>query len=213
MVRRLARLAVRAVPFLALGAVTAIAVAWGVGASLGKRPVSHRFWMVFDGIHVLSVEEYRGSTCRARVVRPFGGAVGQTVAEQLVLLRTQEEIGNVAPPRVLDWGPYPSTPGADEVTLIACGWPMVACWLENQIAYGFGTTTETVRYGVALGSPTPLPFDSLPRALPLRPIPLGLAIDSALFGGGWWLLLCGSRILAPGFARPAGAAPSAATTS
>jgi hypothetical protein len=89
----------------------------------------------------------------------------------------------------------------------AAGWPRLAllCDLVNPRSFtgaGLLRTTRLSAWGIPLpsrqfdpGFPAP-PMDSA-RFLPLRPIPLNFAINTAFFAATWWMLtavpLCGYR--------------------
>ncbi len=77
----------------------------------------------------------------------------------------------------------------------ARGWPMLALWCEWQDSVT-GTSFGPTRGGIEL-EPPPSTGDAFEsgRALPYRPIPLGLTIDSLLFALAWSFLLFSPRLI------------------
>jgi hypothetical protein len=83
----------------------------------------------------------------------------------------------------------------------ARGWPIVALWCEWPECRDFRGHEP---FGATLGGidltdrrATDV-FETAARALPYRPIPAGLGVDTGFFAGAWWLVLFG-----PGWARRA----------
>jgi hypothetical protein len=96
--------------------------------------------------------------------------------------------------------PLPSwaiLPRAADTTLLwnathAYGWPMpAAIWLQEQRAIP-GTAPRRMTHAIRFGRMVSLPFTQTWEApLPLRPIPTGMAVDTAFYGSAWWALMLG----------------------
>ena len=75
----------------------------------------------------------------------------------------------------------------------ARGWPRPALWCEYEVdGQGNGIAA---RGGITLGAlpPWSMSPNTVVRALPLRPLWSGLAVDTAVYGFLWWTVLVGSE--------------------
>jgi hypothetical protein len=94
----------------------------------------------------------------------------------------------------------------------ATGWPVLAGWygLDDSVSVSRDVVID-VKGGVPLQSPTP--FGGFPviawrmRALPLRPIWWGLAIDTTIYGAVWLALIGGAGVVRRGVRRRCGRCP------
>lgn len=71
---------------------------------------------------------------------------------------------------------------------VASGWPMRSMVAEHRIPQ-FASSRELDAVSVVAGISIADGPSGLPRALPLRAIPVGFAVDSLLSTTTWWLLL------------------------
>ena len=97
-------------------------------------------------------------------------------------------------------------------TVHAFGWPLLSMW-QDYVYTGDGYRSR-LGHGLQLDIPPPDPDDAFPRAIPLRPIWLGFAVNTLFYAAVLWLLIPGPfalrrfirrrRGLCPGCGYPAG---------
>jgi hypothetical protein len=183
----------------ALGVVTTVAVAWGIAA-----------WSVYQSGYVREIAfrvraagEGDGEM-RMSVFRFHGSRLVESVARDLMHTDTPPPPTPeaIVPPwaraAALPWGrgtPWPAPGSQDRRVARGTGWPMIALWHEYEWhpgPPGSGTgdyqTPGGIRLETTNGHPGAWPVN-YPRALPLRPVWLGLLADAAAWGGVWFVVL------------------------
>ncbi len=195
-VRRLAR---RAPLCLALGLATTVVVAWGLALWLPHRHLSRRFNAIRpaedDRFGMIWVREFLrpGMVRREWWYDPRSGMADSTRLGDL-----QKEAKGTLKPNAREsyrWGRLRRvvTDRDRPVAGIedARGWPVLALWCELAPPDASGRVGIHVEGGVAAdwsgGTATLGEF----RALPMRPIWTGLAVDTAVWAGTWLVLLEG----------------------
>jgi hypothetical protein len=99
-----------------------------------------------------------------------------------------------ATPWLTKHAPFPV--GIEYRTTGARGWPMLCLWCEFTVWPTPSTTLPMTGQpigGIALPWPRVTPVSFVPpqpvTSLPYRPLPLGLAANTAFYAGLWWLVL------------------------
>jgi len=191
---------------LTLGLVTSIAIAWSSAVSNSGRACGFTSTLdeSFDR-DGYSCYRDRGLTFErvswgSELRAPDSGLFWQARSDALIarapsVLRQYHEAGKFPPP----WGRMPTltsfvVPGQPSPatcvgsTQDARGWPMLALWCDW--IGGPRVAPMRVEGGIGLAPSLPAIYEvASVRALPCRPIPLGLAADTLLFALAWSILL------------------------
>ncbi len=179
MKRRLFKLVV----FLLLGAIVNVAVAWGCATTL-------------DLFYTEAVSAYRTSAEGKWQVEALR-RVGATVIESARGTYPYGESESDPPPERLipSWAPADlySAELANHVRLIdARGFPMLSLWCEKRARIKIAPKFDVLG---AIHTPLP-PFEMrIPRALPLRSIWPGFAINTLFYATLLWLFILGPLAL------------------
>jgi hypothetical protein len=194
--RRLRGLALFALACCALGLATTIAVAWSLAAWLPNRAL---IWsMSFESFAKSGPEQFTDppleveQLSRAGMVRRswFLHRWTATYGPSPIVWGTDSRPDNNLEWRPnYRWGRLPRSlaeaQAAKHFIEDARGWPFLALWC--QFDYNWDRRRTSAIGALAL-SPTSTPLADF-RALPLRPIPRGLLLDTALYAAAWALLL------------------------
>jgi hypothetical protein len=180
----------QSVVFLLIGAVITVAVAWTCAVTTDLRSSPTRLaqetwdmrWLVrrrdaFGAVHVYGewVQDYNG---------PHFEPVGLRPAQLLPAWCSHEMLFDDVEARH----------GVHKWNIHGRGWPLIALhygaplWSDYRAADADIPTRGAIRTGL-----TPWAYDckAHPRALPLRPVWSGFAIDSAIYGAALWVLCLG----------------------
>lgn len=209
-VRRVIRISLLS---LLLGVLTTVAVAWALAAWLAHKDLLETYYEIEDSHPPatadwttvdMSIDEFsRPGMCR----RLWGRFILSTSPTwdaatpvmhyiwKLGLQTTAQEPSSGTLRSGLPWGKRPPIDvGAIEGVQDARGWPMLCLWGELQLAPGDPIGLKTPG-AIPLSPPLPSPDLSDARALPLRPIPRGFAIDTAFYAAIWLPLLIAPRAI------------------
>jgi hypothetical protein len=198
-----------------LGAITTIAVAWGLAAFLPHRNGAWRYWGIeiaegtggkpyplaipsHDEWRSVSMDEYvrPGMIRRYWFLHPamgeiYDGPVPLYGLESQTVIRGDAPIWGDLPRAMLDTSVIRQESWED-----ARGWPWLALWcsMKGSGWLTWGGLPISAQGAIELG-PTQADFAQF-RALPLRPLWRGFLLDSLVFGAAWFLIMPITRILA-----------------
>ena len=209
MKRRIFKLCV----FLLLGAIVNVAVAWGCALSIRPpKPFFLRPSGFADG-GVLEVEGSHTWWYVQRICKPGvcwvvsewydhdgGGAGGSGT---IVLMVLEGYFPDNRPDPLIPWWATnlwpPVSPASSQHShqrlAFGCGWPMIGLWMRASSDSPMEQKTIPIRYWHAILI-DPLDLNQPSRALPLRPLWPGFAINTMFYGAILWLLFA-----APGSVR------------
>lgn len=184
---------------LVLGAVTCVGVAWGIAAWMPQEgwPYTADVWVQQPNF-TLHAEEFR---VVGAVRRSWNPASGRIRLEVIDLPRGGWPLGALAVDATSTWRVLSRvSAGTQECSLLglehATGWPMHAAWYEVHIPLAAngrgevsgGITIDDLTYQYAGWVDA-----HMIRALPLRPIWIGIVIDTLFYAGVWEAALGGVR--------------------
>jgi hypothetical protein len=193
---------------LAIGLATTIALAWGLAAWLPQRGWSselHPSEMSAKG-DIVFLEEHRafGAVRRAwRSDNIDGWPAGSAFDMPIQTPRPSARIVYATAPGGIGWGNAAEAIAAPPAHRIsgcehATGWPLLACWYDFEATGpASGNQTLHIRGGIPLSDDAPenvlqrwMPLSRM-RALPLRPIWSGGALDTLTYACLWLALTRG----------------------
>ncbi len=194
---------------LVLGLTTTVAVAWGIAAWLPQEEWEQRnvaYAGDSDPGCMVTMREYRGFGAVRRawtIDHEFSGRRKIPSSPfEVEILSPSFVSGLLAHLSGPAWGDAPGALADPRKTghygvEHATGWPVLAGWyiLDDSVSVSRDVVID-VKGGIPLQPP--MPFGGFPvitwrlRALPLRPIWRGLAIDTALYGAACLLLIGGT---------------------
>lgn len=197
------RLASIALVYLAIGAAITIAISWSVAAWCSMRETRRDTnWKHFTLPSVLACSETYGGFGWTRrgwepvqmMGRPPSHLMQWTDVSPSPVSFSAAFANKVAPPE--PWPPWGTLESqwrsASMTTWVGCehatGWPFRALWYQLDFSKG---GVVSAAGGIPLHEPIGLnnaPFGAV-RALPYRPVWLGLALDSVIWGLAAWALL------------------------
>jgi hypothetical protein len=194
---------------LAFGMVVTAAVA--IGVSLSSSLYTRRGERELASIGSMTPRYLADEWVCVRAVRQVGTGWGSSSTE-LMLVRRDDGASN-ADVEGLNWN---QGPARLFVTRFELGWPFRSLGYD-QIGVNGGLTPDETwalidETGAAAGrrdgllAPHWIPVDRQrgPRYVPLDPIPLGFAADTAVFGGLFWVIVCAPGMLRRAVRRRAG---------
>ena len=205
--RRARAILARLLLVLMLGLVSAVAAAWSLAAWLPHAHLTKRFNLVgqpgpgrvgnaappqgqFISVFELSRRGMVRRAWRAGYLPPSGAPrlwqiLSPDALTALGLRTSNQDRGWGSLPAALAH-PTPTASGAED----ARGWPFLCLWCTlDEPAIEGAARGPAVRGGLPLSRITPNSTTATFRALPLVPIWPGLLADSAIFAGGWAVLL------------------------
>lgn len=203
---------------LALGVATSVIVAWAIAlADIQTYTYVHSISVNIapDGQPTSTsgygyADEYRPAFTRVELAadnpdRTFDRLVAERVRAELLAKAEgppPEWTSELYPPRHPEWPPWLTLPPAGERytawSARAAGWPMLClCSRTTVTADGASRTRGAIRVRAASTYKSNT-RDPGAGTLPLIPVLPGLAVNTALYGTTWWLLL-----FAPGELRRA----------
>lgn len=201
-VRPLRRFVAHAALCISLGLASTIFIAW----LLALRTLPDYHILTFaspSGFSLVTSEAHIAQGAERRIVRVFAlRSVGSPALQEKAQQMHDVAVQGLAAARTdrtfpAWWCPVPDTDSGPNLWAgtvhDARGWPIVAfrCeWTSVVTPSAPAPSLEPVRGGIELPTASSLaPAPETVRALPFRPIPTGLALDTVVFAGAWHLIL------------------------